>query len=442
MTDSGAPGWQSGSVALSWAATGLVLVLGGLVAGRPLAVALGMPLVIGVAWSWIVRPSGIAGVEIGHARYSSETGRVEGELLIVPHPGVTTMTLRIGSSAHRPTEAMVDATERRTLRLSVSGTRTGRRSVFSTVYLASGPDQIVRSGPHSVGPVDVTVIPQTDRLGRLPLPFRLQGLTGAHDSRRIGQGGDFRDISTFAPGDRLRTIDWRVTARRMGGGRDAIPGITQLYVRRSHATADAVVVLVIDSRDEIGPNVITWASGLAVDPEDSTSLDIARDAAGSLAHAYLEAGDRVGVIDLGRSSRALRPAGGRRHLHRVLQQLADARPEGTPVRRVRAPQVPSGAMIVLFSTFLDDEPVTLGEVWRASGHRVLAVDVIPHPELARLRPRERLAHRIIQMEREDRFWRLSGAGVEIVPWSARGDGGPASLTHGLTAATRRRGGRR
>jgi uncharacterized protein (DUF58 family) len=228
----------------------------------------------------------------------------------------------------------------------------------------------------------------------------------------------------------------------VGQGHDSALALTQLYVRRSHATADAIVILVIDSRDEIGPDVMTWAHARLVHPEDPTSLDIAREAAGSLARTYLEAGDRVGVIDLGRTSRALRPAGGRRHLQRVLQQLAEANPEGDTTRRVRAPQVPSGAMIVLFSTFLDDEPVTLGEIWRAAGHRVLAVDVIPRPEQARLRPREQLAHRIIQLEREDRFWQLSGAGIEIVPWSVGGNDGTSSLAHGLTTAARRRDDRR
>lgn len=434
--------WRAGTVALSWGVTGLLLVLLGLISGRPLVVTLGMPLVIGTAWSWSQRPRGIADVTIDDSRYRSETGQVEGDLRIVPTTGLATTNLRIGSSAHRPVDVLVDSTRGRSLRLSVSGTRTGRRSVFTAVYLQAGLDQITRLDPESLGPIDVTVLPRTVPLGRLPLPFRLQGLTGAHDSRRIGDGGEFHDISLFAPGDRLRRIDWRVTARRVGQDRESAPGITQLYVRRSHATADAVVILVIDSRDEIGPDVATWASGRPVHPEDPTSLDIAREAAGSLARTYLEAGDRVGVIDLGRTSRALRPAGGRRHLQRVLHQLAGANPEGEPARRVRAPQVPSGAMIVMFSTFLDDEPMKLGEMWRAAGHRVLAIDVIPRPELDRLRTREQLAYRIIELERQDRFWQLSGAGVEVVPWSVTEGEGASALVHGLATAARRRDGRR
>ncbi|MEX1271970.1 MAG: hypothetical protein WEB55_05935, partial [Acidimicrobiia bacterium] len=190
--------WRPGSVALSWGATGLALVLLGLVAGRPLVVALGMPLAIGTAWSWSLRPGGVGEVAIHDSRYRGKSGCVEGDLQIVSVPGVATTYLRVGSSAHRPVDVVVDSTARRSLRLSVSGTRTGRRSVFTAAYLQAGPDQITRVDPDSLGPIHVTVLPRTVPLGRLPLPSRLQGLTGAHDSRRIGDGGEFHDISPFA----------------------------------------------------------------------------------------------------------------------------------------------------------------------------------------------------------------------------------------------------
>lgn len=434
--------WRTGGPALSWGATGFTLVLLGLVSARPLVVALGMPLVLGTVWSWLRRPAGRAEVTIQHARYRTETGKIEGELHIAPASGATATSLRVGSGGHRPLDVVVSASQPRMLRLEVSGTRTGRRPVFTVLHLHAGPDNIVRSEPETAGPVPVTVLPRTRPLGRLPLPSRLQGMTGAHDSRRIGDGGEFHDISVFAPGDRLRRIDWRVTARRAGQEHGSVPALTQLYVRRSHATADAVVILVVDSRDEIGPDVGTWGSGRPVHPEDITSLDIAREAAGSLARQYLESGDRVGVIDLARTGRALRPAGGRRHLQRVVHQLAAAHPEGEPLRRVRAPQLPSGAMVVVFSTFLDDEVTQLGEMWRAGGHRVLAVDVIPRPHVEHLRRREHTAYRIIEMERQDRLWQLAGAGVEVIPWTEETEGGEQSLLRGLATTSRRRDGRR
>ena len=58
------------------------------------------------------------------------------------------------------------------------------------------------------------VAPRRAAIGWLPLPRRLQGLTGSHESARAGDGGDFRDVHPFTAGDRLRRIDWKATARR------------------------------------------------------------------------------------------------------------------------------------------------------------------------------------------------------------------------------------
>ncbi|HSJ27953.1 MAG TPA: DUF58 domain-containing protein [Acidimicrobiia bacterium] len=435
MTDQDGAGrrWRLGNTALSWTAMGYALVLLGLVVGRPEVIGIGMPLVIGMLWSWSHRPTDTPDVTLRDCRYRTESGRVEGSLVVTTVPGVATISVRVGSEGHRPADALLSASSSRPVTLAVSGTRTGRRSVFDVAHILSADDHVAQSVPAAVGPVDVKVLPRTRPSGRLPLPFRLQGLTGAHDSRRIGDGGDFHDISEFVAGDRLRRIDWRVTARRIGQGGAASQMLDRLYVRRSHATADAVVMLVLDSRDDIGPDVSTWASSRPVHPDDQTSLDIAREAAGTLARGYLEAGDRVGVVDLGRTSRALRPAGGRRHLSRVLHQLADARPEGEVQVRIRPPQLPSGAMAVVFSTFLDDETVGLAELWRAAGHRVLAVDVIPPIDTERITRQESLAHRIVELERGDRMFRLRAGGVDVVPWSD-----DRSLDAGLQASTRRR----
>ena len=46
-------------------------------------------------------------------------------------------------------------------------------------------------------------------------------------------------------------------------------------------------MLVIDSRDEVGPRLITWGDATALREDEATSLDVARTAAASLARAYL-----------------------------------------------------------------------------------------------------------------------------------------------------------
>jgi uncharacterized protein (DUF58 family) len=288
----------------------------------------------------------------------------------------------------------------------------------------------------SADPLTVTVLPAVLRLGELPLPFRLHGLTGPHRSRRIGDEAEFRDVARFAPGDRTRRIDWRVTSRLNTG--PPLPGgrrITELYVRRSFANAEATVMLVIDSRDQVGPRLLTWADAALLREDEVTSLDIARSAAASLSERYLAGGDRVGLEDLGRFRRPVPPAGGRQQQRRLLQRLALAEPEGEPTVRRRVPRLPSGCLILLLSTFLDDDAADMALAWHGAGHRVLAVDTLPKLNLTGATPRLQTAFRLVAMERADRLAALRRAGVHCFAWAADSDIDPAIT---LTLAARSR----
>jgi uncharacterized protein (DUF58 family) len=298
---------------------------------------------------------------------------------------------------------------------------TAARLEGSFRIIHSGPQEILRvdyalvaadggfSTLPAAGPRSTRIIsPRTIPLRRLPLPFRMLGLAGGHDSVRPGDGGEFRDISRFAAGDRLRRIDWKVTARRA-----QTPG--ELYVRRSFATADATVLIVVDSRDNVGDLVTQWGTNAAL-LDAQTSLDFARDAASSLASAYILGGDRVGFQDLAGRSRSIPPGGGRAQLGRLLPAIARAEPVGAPRRRLRAPAIPTGSMVFVISTFLDEESTRLASAWRASGHRVVAIDVLPPPQTRDLRREERAALRIVAMERHDRIESLRAVGVDVIDW--------------------------
>ena len=409
---------------------GALLVVSGLLAGRPDVAVLGVPLLLAVVWGLARRPTGFTAADLGEPRYVRRRSQVEAVLVLKPPAGVSAIRLRAAAPGHRHLEVLVDGRERRELRLSLTTTRTGRQDAFMVDHMDIGAEALLRADPITVGPGKLVVLPQATPLGDLPLPPRLQGLTGAHRSSRPGDGGDLRDIAPFVPGDRLRRIDWKTTAKRAGSGPHLGTGAADLYVRRTFATSETHVILVLDARDAIGPDVSTWDSG-DVHPDDATSLDVARRAAASLAQRYLDQGDRVGLIDPGRHRRLLRPAGGRRQLSRIVHQLALAEPRGEPASRLRAPQVPSGALVVVFSTFLDDVAAGLTRMWRHAGHRTVAVDVLPSPTLDFLPPRARTALRILRMEREDRLAALAAAGVEVVAWedgASRRTGAQVALT--------------
>lgn len=405
--------WRVSAAGATGAAAGLALIGLGLLLGRPEVACVGAPLLLSMLWDWSARPAAPGAATVDRAEHGAD-GAVISLLRVqaMDRPGA--VQLRVGAVGYRESRALVAVHAPRRIALAVRTARTGPHEMF-------GVDSVVATqggaGHTEISTTElqrVLVLPGTRALRALPLPTRLQGLTGAHNSRRPGDGGDLRDVNLFSPGDRLRRIDWRVTARRAGqpGG-----ALVDLYVRRDFATADAVVMLVVDSRDEVGPDVSAWSGWRQLRPDESTSLDIAREAAASLARQYLAGGDRVGLDDLGRQSRPVAPAGGAAQLRRLTHRLAVLAPQGAPKPYLRAPQVPSGSLVVLFSTFLDEEAARLAHQWRRAGHRVLAVDVLPELSLRGTSAAVVTAYRIISLERRTRMSELQRAGVELLEWS-------------------------
>lgn len=386
---------------------GLVLLALGALAGRPDVAVLAVAPVVTTLWAVWVRPRGEIWADVERVGEG-----LSARLRLTAPPGTDAVRLRVGRVGHGATEALVDVPLVREMDLTAASVRTGPQDLFMVEHQGIGGGGAL-SGPVGARPADrVLVLPRALPLPGLPLPPRLRGLSGQHRSRRPGEGGDLRDVHPFGPGDTLRRVDWKATARHATGRRE-----DELYVRRSLALGEAAVTLVVDSRDDVGPDPATWSGVLAIRPDDASSLDLARIAAATVAQAYLGAGDRVGVEDLGVQRRALRAGTGRRHLDRVVHQLATLAPEGDPPHRLRPPRLPAAGLVYLFSTFLDPEAATLALTWRRSGHRVVAVDVLPRLRRGRLDQRGRLALRMVRIEREDRMVQMVTAGVEVVPWA-------------------------
>lgn len=427
--------WRLTSAAAPRLLGGGVLLVLGLLAGRPDVVALGVPLTLAAAWGLLHRPGGVSVVSLSDPHHDARSGRIQADVFLDPSPGASTSRMRISAPDHRDVEVLIDAGQRRTLRVAISTRRTGRLDVFGTDHVEANVGAMVQTMPRRIHPAGLLLLPEPSPAGELPLPPQLQGLTGTHRSRRPGDGGELRDIAVFGPGDRLRRIDWRATARRRGTG-GGHGGVTDLYVRRTFAMSDAHVMLAMDARDAVGPDVATWDDG-AVHPHEPHSLDVARRAAATLAQRYIDQGDRVGMIELGGRGRRVRPAGGRRHLHQLLHAMAVITPDGRPGRLVRQPRLPSGALAIVLSTFLDDDAAHLARTWRYQGHRVIAVDIAPTPSGRSLPPRMRTAYRIVEMERRDRLVAMRATGVEVVAWGHEAaDAGQAAVA--LTALSRTR----
>jgi uncharacterized protein (DUF58 family) len=245
------------------------------------------------------------------------------------------------------------------------------------------------------------VLPVASALPTPELPARAAGRVGAHRTRRPGDGSELLDIREFRPGDRIRRIDWRVSARQ---GR--------LHVRHTAIDADADLVLCLDTRWEVGPDLVAEQDA----DTSAWSLGMSVTAAASLAQAYLRLGDRVAMVDLNLPARSVPPGTGSRHLLRMRWQLAGLMPDRNLRSRVApAHLVPRGAVTLVLSPFLDPQIDDLVAALARRQRDVIAVDVLPTPVLPTGRGL-RAATRLILAERDQRLARLVRLGVLVTPW--------------------------
>ncbi|NNC10522.1 DUF58 domain-containing protein [Planctomonas sp. JC2975] len=404
-------------------AVALILTVTSVILGRAdvLVVALTLITAVGVAASKPRAAAGSARIAMG----KRHAGRVDAEIHVQTAADTDFATLRLtamGSELRRVTLA----SGARDVRVDIPVLHTGDQELLAVTFREASADAVRVSGPADEVASRIVVEPVAVDLRSLPLPSRLRGLTGTHDSSRPGDGGEFRDIHPFVAGDRLRRIDWKATARLTRS-----PG--DLFVRRTHATSDAHVAIVIDDDTDVGERVSTWPFG---DPAvgGNTTLDVAREAAWSLTCGYLDAGDSVSFQVLSRARGSVRRGAGARH--RELLRAAIARVSAHPrgFARARTPQVAPGALVFVLSPFLDDDPGHLAQLWRAAGHRVIAVDTLPRLITDDL-SRERLtALRVVLGRRDDRLHDLFAVGADRLRWDADAE----SRLTALRALTRQR----
>jgi hypothetical protein len=295
----------------------------------------------------------------------------------------------------------------------------GEAVVMRPDHLVASADSLAVYGPVVAVATRQITLPPIDVLPAGPLLPRPAGLVGVHRSRRPGDSTELRDIRPFAPGDRLRRVDWRVSLR------SGFPDAGSLHVRERHADADAEVVLALDTRVDVGNHVADWSrSDYDLDRSRRAprrgSLDTTIRAASSLAACYLRQGDRVGIIDLGRPHLYLAPGSGSRQLLRLRHRLVQCgQAAGWVPRPVLRPHlVPVGAMVVVLSAFLDDAAVDVAVVAVRRGGLVVAVDVLPRPlypdtEL----PWGEAALALIKAEHRMRVDALSSHGVPVLDWA-------------------------
>lgn len=127
-------------------------------------------------------------------------------------------------------------------------------------------------------------------------------ITGGHASRFRGRGMDYLESRAYQPGDDIRSMDWRVTART-----------NHAHVKLYQEERERPVVVMID----LGPGMFFATQG-------AFKSVVAARAAALIGWAAIQNGDRIGAFLFNGGHHELRPLGGQRGVMRLIRQLVTA----------------------------------------------------------------------------------------------------------------------
>jgi len=164
--------------------------------------------------------------------------------------------------------------------------------------------------------------------------------SGMHRSLMQGRGNEFFQYRSYAPGEDLKNIDWRVFAKR-----------DELVTKTYHEDTNLNLLLILDA-----------SASMAYQGDDSacSKFRYLQMIAASLAYLAQQQGDRVGLFGGSESSVDwVRPMGGRAALHRLILGIASMKPQGRDIEPAAWERfnavVPPDSMVVVLSDFLDGE---------------------------------------------------------------------------------------
>jgi uncharacterized protein (DUF58 family) len=241
------------------------------------------------------------------------------------------------------------------------------------------------------------VYPREEVMQSLLHALETQVYAGNQIARHRGDGIEFADMRPFVPGDRVRRVNWRATARR------GVP-----WVNEAHPERNSDVVIFLDTFAEARRG-------------DTGTLDLGVRAAATFAGHYLKEKDRVGLVSFGGVLNWLTVSSGMAQLYRVLDSLIDAEIMLSYAWKdldvIPSRTLPPRALVLAISPLLDERAVGALLDLRARGFDLVVIEVSPFPFLDEGETEtERLAERLWRLRREALRSRYFALGVPVVEW--------------------------
>jgi uncharacterized protein (DUF58 family) len=296
-----------------------------------------------------------------------------------------------------PSALRVGAGERREVELVAQAARWGAYRVGEIFLRTFGLFGVFRYETRLDCRQTLKVYPDPEAVRDLLRPLRTQVFAGNHVAREKADGIEFADLRPFVPGDRIRRVNWRASARR-----------GELWVNELHPERNTDVVLFLDSfaQARLG---------------GSGTLDLAVAAATGLAQRYLKDKDRVGFVSFGGVLNWLLPGTGPVQLYRIVDSLLDTAVvlnyAWKDIDAIPRRTLPPRALVLALTPLLDDRATDALLDLRARGFDLAVVEISPLP-FTKPGPGKtgELAWRLWALRREALRTRFERAGVPVAAW--------------------------
>ena len=232
-------------------------------------------------------------------------------------------------------------------------------------------------------------------------PQRTVHSAGSIPARLGGSGTDFWGVREYQPGDSLRRLDWRLTARYPH----------KFFTKEFEQEEIADIGLILDARRNTDLRV-----------GESSLFEHAARATASLAEVFLRQGNRVSLLVYQQHIINLFPGYGKVQLNRILRTLAriTAEEDGSlnSLQFLPLQMFSSHSLIVILS------PLTSGD-WRlfrrmrAYGYQVLLISPDPLDYARQMLPTDRvtrLATRLTRLERQMEINQIAQLWIPVIDW--------------------------
>jgi len=251
-------------------------------------------------------------------------------------------------------------------------------------------------------PSNVMILPEVIRLKRAEIrPKQTRVYSGPIPTRQGGSGVEFFGVREYQPGDPLRWVNSRASARHS----------ESLFINEFQQERVADVGLILDAREQ--SDVLAGTDSL---------FEYGIRATASLADVFLNVGNRVGLFIYGRALDWTFSGYGKVQRERILRALASAKLGGGQVfeRLEHLPTrlFPARSQLVFISPLLSQDTPELIRLC-AYGYRLLVVSPDPISFEQQTLPQTEdveLGTRIARLEREVLLNQLRHAGVQVMDW--------------------------